>query len=50
VQAEAVSFRFRDRTQLNGVSRDSAVEAIVQWIAERENASPTAELVKVAGQ
>jgi threonyl-tRNA synthetase len=50
VQAEAVSFRFRDRTQLNGVPRDSAVEAIVQWIAERENASPTAELVKVAGQ
>ena len=50
VQAEAVSFRFRDRTQLNGVPRDSAVEAIVQWIADRENASPTAELVKVAGQ
>ncbi len=50
VQAEAVSFRFRDRTQLNGVPRDSAVEAIVQWIGERENASPTAELVKVAGQ
>ena len=50
VQAEAVSFRFRDRTQLNGVPRDSAVEAIVQWIVERENASPTAELVKVAGQ
>ena len=49
VQAEAVSFRFRDRTQLNGVPRDSAVEAIVQWIADRENASPTAELVKVAG-
>jgi threonyl-tRNA synthetase len=50
VQAEAVSFRFRDRTQLNGVPRDSAVEAIVQWIADRENASPAAELVKVAGQ
>ena len=50
VQAEAVSFRFRDRTQLNGVPRDSAVDAIVQWITDRENASPTAELVKVAGQ
>jgi threonyl-tRNA synthetase len=45
-----VSFRFRDRTQLNGVPRDSAVEAIVHWIADRENASPTAELVKVPGQ
>jgi threonyl-tRNA synthetase len=50
VQAEAVSFRFRDRTQLNGVPRDSAVDAIVQWIADRENASPTVELVKVAEQ
>ncbi|MGO9157806.1 threonine--tRNA ligase [Mycobacterium sp.] len=50
VQAEAVSFRFRDRTQLNGVPRDSAVEAIVQWITDRENASPTAELVKVSGR
>ncbi|BBZ38949.1 threonine--tRNA ligase [Mycobacterium conspicuum] len=50
VEADAVSFRFRDRTQLNGVPRDSAVEAIVGWIADRENASPTAELVKVPGQ
>ena len=50
VQADAVSFRFRDRTQLNGVPRDSAVEAIVKWIADRENTSPTAELVKVAGK
>ena len=50
VQAEAVSFRFRDRTQLNGVPRDAAVEAIVQWITDRENASPTAELVKVTGR
>ena len=50
VEAEAVSFRFRDRTQLNGVPRDAAVEAIVQWITDRENASPAAELVKVAGK
>jgi threonyl-tRNA synthetase len=49
VQAEAVSFRFGDRTQINGVARDSAVEAIVKWIADRENAAPTAELVKVVG-
>jgi threonyl-tRNA synthetase len=48
VQADAVSFRFRDRTQLNGVPRNGAVEAIVKWIADRENSSPTAELVKVA--
>lgn len=48
VAAGAVSFRFGDRTQLNGVPRDSAVEAIVKWIADRENAAPTAALVKVA--
>jgi threonyl-tRNA synthetase len=47
VQAGAVSFRFGDRTQINGVPRDDAVAAIRQWIAERENASPTASLVKV---
>jgi threonyl-tRNA synthetase len=49
VQAGAVSFRFGDRTQINGVARDSAVDAIVKWIADRENTSPTAELVKVVG-
>ena len=49
VQAKAVSFRFGDRTQINGVPRDSAVDAIVAWIADRENAIPTAELVKVTG-
>ncbi|ASW91124.1 threonine--tRNA ligase [Mycobacterium marseillense] len=48
VQAGAVSFRFGDRTQINGVRRDDAVDAIVKWIADRENAAPTAELVKVA--
>jgi threonyl-tRNA synthetase len=46
VEAGAVSFRFRDRSQLNGVPRDDAVEAIARWITDRENASPTADLVK----
>ncbi len=50
VQAGAVSFRFGDRTQINGVARDSAVDAIVKWIADRENAAPTAELMKVASR
>jgi threonyl-tRNA synthetase len=50
VQAEAVSFRFGDRTQINGVARDNAVDAIAKWIADHENASPTAELVKVGGR
>ena len=48
LQAGAVSFRFGDRTQINGVDRDSAVAAIVDWVSRRENAAPTAELVKVA--
>jgi threonyl-tRNA synthetase len=46
VAAGAVSFRFGDRTQINGVPRDDAVEAIVSWIVERRNAVPTADLVK----
>jgi threonyl-tRNA synthetase len=48
VQAGAVSFRFGDRSQINGVPRDAAVDAIVTWISDRENDAPTAELVKVA--
>jgi threonyl-tRNA synthetase len=47
VEAGAVSFRFPDRSQINGVARDDAVEAIVNWIAGRENSVPTADLVKV---
>jgi threonyl-tRNA synthetase len=47
VEAGAVSFRFADRTQINGVSRDDAVQAIVDWVDRRENAVPTAELVEV---
>lgn len=47
VAAGAVSFRFGDRTQINGVPRDGAVDAIVEWIADRQNAAPTAELLKV---
>lgn len=45
VEAGAVSFRFRDGTQVNGVPVADAVETIVLWIGRRENASPTAELV-----
>ena len=47
VEAEAVSFRFGDRTQINGVPRDKAVAAIAEWIASRQNAAPTAELLEV---
>jgi threonyl-tRNA synthetase len=47
VEADAVSFRFGDRSQINGVPRDDAVEAIANWITNRENEAPSADLVKV---
>ena len=47
VEAGAVSFRFCDRSPVNGAPRDEAVEAIVNWVANRENAAPTAELIKL---
>jgi threonyl-tRNA synthetase len=50
VEAGAVSFRFGDRTQINGVPRDEAVAIIVKWIADRENAAPTAELIEAGSQ
>ena len=49
VEAGAVSFRFADRTQVNGVPREKAVAAIRRWVDERNNAVPTAELLKAGG-
>ncbi|WP_431232529.1 threonine--tRNA ligase [Mycolicibacterium psychrotolerans] len=49
VEAGAVSFRFGDRTQINGVPRAQAAATIKKWITDRENAVPTAELVTVDG-
>ncbi len=43
VEASAVSFRFRDGSQLNGVPVHDAVKAITAWVQRRENASPSAE-------
>ncbi len=39
-------FRFGDRSQVNSVPRDAAVDAIVDWITRRENATPNAELFR----
>lgn len=47
VDADAVSFRFRDGTQINGVPVEQAVAAIARWVDRRENASPTAANVQV---
>ena len=49
VEAGAVSFRFGDRTQINGVPREKAIEVIRQWISDRVNAVPSDESVKVSG-
>ncbi|WP_092600853.1 threonine--tRNA ligase [Actinopolyspora xinjiangensis] len=43
VEADAVSFRFRDGSQLNAVPVEQAVAALSHWVERRENASPTAE-------
>lgn len=48
VEAGAVSFRFRDGTQINGVPVGEAIALITDWVARRENASPTAELIRPA--
>ncbi|MFI5776046.1 threonine--tRNA ligase [Nocardia sp. NPDC051570] len=47
VTAGAVSFRFRDGSQINGVPVADAVATIVDWIRRRENASPSADGVQV---
>ncbi len=41
--AGAVSFRFRDGSQINGVPVAAAVDAIAGWVAQRVNLSPSAE-------
>jgi threonyl-tRNA synthetase len=48
-EADAVSFRFRDGSQLNGVPVDAAVATIGLWIEGRSNVDPSAEAVRVAG-
>lgn len=43
VEAGAVSFRFLDGTQLNGVPVAEAVTLISEWIAQRRNDAPSKE-------
>ncbi|WP_041626354.1 threonine--tRNA ligase [Corynebacterium jeikeium] len=46
VEANAVSFRFLDGTQVNGVPREDALRIISNWIAERRNDQPSSELIQ----
>jgi threonyl-tRNA synthetase len=48
VEAGAVSFRFRDGSQINGVPVADAVRTVVEWVERRENESPSSEAVKVS--
>jgi len=48
IESGAVSFRFGDRTQINGVPLAEAIDIITGWIARRENAFPKADLVNEA--
>ena len=48
-EAGAVSFRYRDGSQNNGVPVDSAVEQVAAWVASRANADPSAETAQVTG-
>jgi threonyl-tRNA synthetase len=47
-EAGAVSFRFRDGSQLNGMPTADAVAAVVDWIASRSNVSPTGDVFAAA--
>jgi threonyl-tRNA synthetase len=42
-EAGAVSFRFRDGSQRNGVPVPDAVEQLADWVSTRRNDSPSAE-------
>ena len=44
VEAGAVSFRYRDGTQRNGISIEQAVAEIKDFVERRVNTSPTAAL------
>jgi threonyl-tRNA synthetase len=48
-EAGAVSFRYRDGSQRNGVPVAEAVAQIADWIAARHNVDPSAEGEQVAG-
>ena len=43
-EAGAVSFRYRDGTQRNGIPVAQAIDEIADTVARRENNSPTAEM------
>lgn len=47
VEANAVSFRFLDGSQINGVPVAEAVETISEWISAKRNEQPSEETVAI---
>ena len=47
VEANAVSFRFLDGSQINGVPVDAAVETISEWISAKRNEQPSEETIAI---
>lgn len=47
VEANAVSFRFLDGSQINGVPVDEAVETISEWISAKRDEQPSEETVAI---
>ena len=45
VEANAVSFRFLDGTQVNGVPVDEAVTLIIDWVEAKRNEQPSEEAI-----
>ncbi|MDO4760293.1 MAG: threonine--tRNA ligase [Corynebacterium sp.] len=45
VESNAVSFRFLDGTQVNGVPVDAAVELVAEWVRSRTNVQPSQQNV-----
>ncbi len=48
VEAGAVSFRFLDGSQVNGVAVEKAVAAIADWVDRRMNTAPSASVAEFA--
>jgi threonyl-tRNA synthetase len=48
-EAGAVSFRYRDGSQRNGVPVDTAVDEVAAWIEARHNVDPSAEALGGVG-
>ncbi len=46
VENDAVSFRFLDGTQVNGVPKQKALDVIREWVRSRRNDQPTKESIE----